>query len=266
MKKLVCLLAIAALGVGTAAAYNENAYDGTPGSGVINSPHDMNIYTDLQRDDQGRVCAFCHTPHHAEDLGGEYNPLWSHTPFTGSGTPYESATFNGDDSGFVDPLIGPSRLCMSCHDGVIAPDQHYGNLFPGTSIEGSFPYGSDAFGGIAVGLGGQFGNDHPIGFDVDAIGTDNGGIHSDTFVDRNWYVGSSVSSVAIADGLYQTAPGGPRYFTCATCHDVHNMDNVRNDATTQYDSGVHRAGDVEYNYFVFSPQSGSQLCISCHNK
>jgi hypothetical protein len=79
-------------------------------------------------------------------------------------------------------------------------------------------------------------------------------------------VGADLSTVAIADGLYVPAPGGPRYFTCATCHDVHNLDNVRNDASTQYDAGVHRAGAMEPNYFVFAPQSGSQLCISCHNK
>ena len=260
MKKLICLLALAALSAGTAFAGAD------PGTGVVGSPHDINTLSNLERDDQGRVCAFCHTPHHAEDLAGEYNPLWSHTPFTGSGIPYESATFQGDDNGFIDPLIGPSRLCMSCHDGMIAPDQHYGNLFPGTNIQGSFPYGSDLFGGIAVGLGGYFGNDHPIGFDVTNVGTDNGGIHADTFSGRAWYVGAAYSAVAIEDGLYEPVPGGPRYFTCATCHDVHNQDNVRNNASTEYDAGAHRANTNEVNYFVYAPQSGSQLCISCHNK
>jgi len=28
-------------------------------------------------DPQGRVCAFCHTPHYAAQDGGEYLPLWS---------------------------------------------------------------------------------------------------------------------------------------------------------------------------------------------
>ena len=261
MKKLVCLLAIAALSVGTALAYDENLYDGNPGNGVINSSHDINTLSGLERDDQGRVCAFCHTPHHAEDLGGEYNPLWAHTPSTVVGQPYESATYDADDEGFVDPLIGPSRLCMSCHDGMIAPDQHYGNLFPGTPIAGTFPYGSDAFGGIAVGLGGNFTNDHPIGFNVANV--------SDTGLVANIWDGaqfaSNLKNVVIGEQLFKN-DANERYFTCATCHDVHNQLNVRNDDTGLWLDQTDHRDDFKGNYFVYSPQSGSQLCLSCHNK
>ena len=261
MKKLVCMLAFAALCAGTAFA------GPTPGSGVLNSPHDINTLAGLQKDLQGRVCAFCHTPHHAVDLGGEYNPLWSHQPFTGAGIPYESATFDADNNGAIDPLIGPSRLCMSCHDGAIAPDQHYGATHLGT-LPVSGIYASDDFGGIAVGLGGYFGNDHPIGFDVAESATDVG-IFADTFSGRTWKLGGvdGASSVAISAGLFDASGvgAGPFYFTCATCHDVHNQDNVENSVANGLGDAAH-LDEVNGNYFVFAPQSGSQLCLSCHDK
>jgi hypothetical protein len=52
--------------------------------------------------------------------------------------------------------------------------------------------------------------------------------------------------------------------TCATCHDVHNKNNVPNNAANQLDAA--HADTVQGNYFVFAPQSGSQLCTSCHDK
>ena len=41
--------------------------------------------------------------------------------------------------------------------------------------------------------------------------------------------------------------------TCATCHDVHNKDNA-----------VNTLGG--FNYFVYSNQAGSSLCLTCHAK
>ena len=172
MRKLIPVIALSALIATVAYAGN------TPGTGILNSPHDMNTVTGLAPDNQGRACAFCHTPHHAVDLAGQYNPLWSHQPTALAGvTPYMSPTFDAGNSALIDPLIGPSRLCMSCHDGAIAPDQHYGSA----NVTHTGRFASDTFAGypsavknIAVGLGGNFGNDHPIGFDIKASNTDKG--------------------------------------------------------------------------------------------
>ena len=73
------------------------------------------------------VCAFCHTPHHAYQGTNptNYYPLWSRTLDVQNFTPYRSATINAIDWA-ADIAIGPTRLCMSCHDGTIALDQHYG--------------------------------------------------------------------------------------------------------------------------------------------
>jgi len=265
--------------------------DGQPGDGVLGSKHDMNVIGGLVDDNQGRVCAFCHTPHHKEDLLGQYNPLWSHTPFNGDMAPYESASFTADDGGAIDPLIGPSRLCMSCHDGVIAADQHYGTTHAGTAPSGRFAangFAAYAVKEIAVGLGNDLSSTHPIGFDVSQIGA-NGSIgfefqaaqglltgskadiYEDTFVDRRWmYQGTpnDPTRPTIAEGLFDEsgAGTGPFYFTCLTCHDVHNKRNVANDGTGDFNYTGAVADTVQGNYFVFAPQQGSQLCLSCHNK
>ena len=274
MKKL---LAVVALSLLTATA----AFAGTTaGTGVANSPHDMNAVTGLTPDNQGRICAFCHTPHHAVDLAGQYNPLWSHQPTAldaATVTPYSSPTFDAEINGsLIDPLIGPSRLCMSCHDGAVAPDQHYGGI--GGTTGGRFA--SDDFAAyplngpknIAVGLGGNFSNDHPIGFDVNkSILTDGdataGGIFDDIATTGRFLRGSLTrpgTGRIISLGLYKPDPAGAeQYMTCATCHDVHNKDNVPNDAA----NGLAGHTDSQnLNYFVFAPQSGSALCLSCHNK
>jgi hypothetical protein len=265
MKKMLLVVALTALA--TTAAFAGS----TPGTGVAGSPHDMNTVTGLSDDNQGRVCAFCHTPHHAVDLAGQYNPLWSHKPTDLAGvTPYSSPTFDVEQiaGGLVDPLIGPSRLCMSCHDGAIAPDQHYGSA----NVAPTGRFASDDFAGypsavknIAVGLGGNFGNDHPIGFDINQSLTDTG-IFAGVASTETWLKGGVRGTKLISAGLYKaSATATQQYMTCATCHDVHNKDNVENNAANGIADGNH-TDTVNLNYFVYAPQSGSQLCLSCHNK
>jgi hypothetical protein len=263
MKKILVVAALSAV-VATI------AYAGPqPGTGVLNSPHDMNVVTGLTPDNQGRACAFCHTPHHAVDLAGQYNPLWSHQPTALVGAqPYSSPTFDAEINGaLIDPLIGPSRLCMSCHDGAIAPDQHYGsaNVAPtGRFASDEFPpYPAAGPKNIAVGLGDNFSNDHPIGFDINQSTLTDTGIYADVASVRPWLLAGVPGTKLISAGLYQPVVGGPQYMTCATCHDVHNKDNVANTAA----NGVAGHTDSQnQNYFVFAPQSGSQLCLSCHDK
>jgi hypothetical protein len=155
---------------------------------------------------------------------------------------------------------------MSCHDGAIAPDQHYGqaNVAPtGRFASDDFAAYPSAVKNIAVGLGGNFSNDHPIGFDIMQSMTDTG-IFPTVPTTKTWLRAGAASTKLISDGLYKTNPTSTeKYMTCATCHDVHNKDNVANTAA----NGVAGHTDsANLNYFVFAPQSGSQLCLSCHDK
>lgn len=213
----------------------------TPGSGIVLSKHDMNSWISANAgtsgatpDAYGRVCAYCHTPHHAvEDLNADYMPLWSRSVTAEVFTEYDSPTIDGLVLG-VDNVVGPSRLCMGCHDGAVAIDAYYGSTGTPGLTEG------DAFGEIGVGLNGDLTNDHPIGFDYNAVALADDEINDATAT----FVGGTKT---VAEVLYDDGFGGA-IMTCATCHDVHNS-----------------AGVVDA-WFLYGEQTGSGLCVTCHDK
>lgn len=263
MNKKMMLSALGIVAVSASAAFA----GATPGSGVVGSIHDMNLYTGVTVDSQGRVCAFCHTPHHALTEGNDYLPLWSHTIPNTTYEAYVSATIDAT----ITPstmMDGPSKLCMSCHDGSIAVDTHY-------NTTGTKTLSTDAFGDVpsaAIAKTASLSNDHPIGFIFDQSdgGVANGPITgnppispTDTTQNNgpsavkkdNWirqkaatYIGNQ--TLKIEDRLYRTSEGP--IMTCATCHDVHNKKNVDT------------AGSI--NYLLLSPNTGSQICLTCHIK
>jgi len=235
MKKITILTAIAGLTLGASLAYGYTV----DGGGVVGSKHDMNELSGAAPDSLGRVCAFCHTPHHKlEATELDYNPLWSHTINVDTTfASYETVTFNSTIAG--DPLAGPSRLCMSCHDGVIAVDQHYGST--GTALTGKIT--DDGFGDIAVGKFSDLSNDHPIGFDLTNIHTTDAGIRANLKAPAN----STLDTKEIAATLGFNNGQGQLLMTCASCHDVHNRDNVD-------------------TAFLYEKQMDSQFCVMCHDK
>lgn len=247
-----------------------------PGTGVLGSVHDMRVpsssYYTGATETQERVCAFCHTPHHAY-LGdpGEYFPLWARQIDTTAFTPYDSTisyTMNaGDWAG--DIAIGPTRLCMSCHDGSIAPDQHYGmNGTAGLMLTESNANFDDAnwLGGPGIGSGTNgLKNDHPVGFNYDAVaigpetGNPAGTLVTGATASQDPWIRSATNltfggtyNIRVADRLYTDPSTNTRYMTCATCHDVHNRKNQDVAGAT--------------NYLVLAPQKDSALCLTCHIK
>lgn len=222
------------------------------GTGIQGSSHDMNKFSPSS-DPYGRVCAFCHTPHHALPAdASDYMPLWSHELTDLAYTKYDSASMVAD---IQDPLAGPSRLCMSCHDGKVAIDQHYNKAGVtgidvangdggGTRFNDLFNQaGNTKRGGINVGSDGDLSNDHPVGFKyADVVAA----MPNDIY-DENTQFLDNPANKTIGDCLTNG------YMTCATCHDVHNKDNVADAGFT-------------YNFFLYSPQADSKICLSCHNK
>ncbi|WP_136516098.1 hypothetical protein [Geomonas edaphica] len=226
-----------------------------PGQGVVGSVHDMNQYTAATKDTEGRVCAFCHTPHHAltSTTVTDYMPLWSHTLANTSGyKPYDSATLDATIKDATTMMEGPSKLCMSCHDGTVAADVHY------ATTTGTLWLDSDAFGGAAVAKDFTLTNDHPIGFVYDdvAAGTAAGAVGTSTEAGKDNYIKNSGAkfssnlSITVASRLFVNVQN-KAIMTCATCHDVHNKKNV--------DEGTK-------NYLLLSPNTNSQICLSCHIK
>lgn len=259
MKKLACLLVLAALSVGT-------AYAGQPAAtGITDSVHDMNVYTGVAPDEFGRSCVFCHTPHNAQPIDAlNPVPLWNHEWSTAdfSAGVYQWATPENLALSIADPLVGPTRLCMSCHDGTVAVDQHG----PSRAFAGTTMLTGDA----AVGRNADLTDDHPVGFSyLQALTERNtSGLVTAELVDTTELFASSVVASAVA-GTYDTvtrAQGGRMIgdvlyqgdiMTCASCHEVHNKENV-----------IQEMGTLGYqpNYLLYAMEKDSLICLSCHIK
>jgi hypothetical protein len=263
MKKLAVALAVASI-----AATATVALAG-PGAatGINGSWHDINAAAGYTGDSLGRTCVFCHTPHNAI-AADALVPLWNHAetklPVM---APYAWVAPTNKTIGFAsDPLIGPSRLCMACHDGSTAVDSH------GSAVSGDAPGTTamtasytDALGHNAKRYITDLTVTHPIGFLYDTaankrttaeIVPSTKGFLTGVPVAATWDTtynsptrnAAGESSKKIVDTLY----GG--YMTCATCHDVHNSVNAKPEA------------GHSYNYFLYAKEEGSAICLSCHVK
>ena len=138
-------------------------------------------------------CLYCHAPH--SGVGG-MTPLWNQTLSTQTYTPYGSTTYNQKGNP-VPTLGGNSSLCLSCHDGTVAPGLT-----------------------VAYGKMGMSGNMRP----EDVFGTDLQGSHPFSVVlpikDAPDLVASLVASGKTADptGAVKLINGN---IECATCHNAH---------------------------------------------
>ena len=87
--------------------------------GDVIGPHDLSPNSPSPTHGQmSGSCMYCHAPH--SGLGG-ITPLWNQTLSTATYTPYGSTTYVETGG---QPLLGAdSSLCLSCHDGTVAPGQ-----------------------------------------------------------------------------------------------------------------------------------------------
>lgn len=86
-------------------------------------------------------CLYCHAPHSA--LGAQA-PLWNQTLTTQTYTTYQSTT--DLETGATQPVLGSdSNLCLSCHDGSIAPGQTvaYGKFSMSGSMAAADDFGTN---------------------------------------------------------------------------------------------------------------------------
>ena len=86
------------------------------------------------------ACLYCHAPHGAMPNSG---PLWNQQLSTQVYSLYESPTYHQTGT---QPMIGnPSKLCLSCHDGTVAPGQtvSFGKLATLGSMKPGSQFGAD---------------------------------------------------------------------------------------------------------------------------
>jgi len=144
----------------------------------------------------GEICLPCHTPHNA-NAAIQDAPLWNHGVTTATFTIYTSPTMQ--TSG--EQPRGPSKLCLSCHDGTVALDS-FGGATGANMISGD------------ADLGTSLDNDHPISI--------------------YWSHQNNVSTICVRchnprpTDFNPILPMFDRYIECSTCHDVHNKTNIAN--------------------------------------
>jgi hypothetical protein len=242
-------------------------------AGVANTIHNLSstntTFSQYASDNVDEVCVFCHTPHGGLLTG----PLWNHSlPSAASFTHYNSATLSSYLKGLsVSRNINDeSLLCMACHDGSVAVDHLINdpNSLNGAPITIFFGNTDveivDVF-GVASRIGaspsntsgkGDLSDDHPISFS-----------YSDVLDDPVYAVGGSKDGQLRPVGDTETPTSalgwngeGVRFFgadnrvECSSCHDPH----------VNYEAFA--GGNEDYRPFLIRPNSGSGLCLACHNK
>ncbi|HEV2349610.1 MAG TPA: cytochrome c3 family protein [Terriglobia bacterium] len=139
------------------------------------------------------ACLYCHAPH--SGVGG-VTPLWNQTLTTQTYTPYQSSTYN--EAGLPQPALGSdTNLCLSCHDGTIAPGQTvaYGRFAMTGSMKSTDTFGTN------------LSNSHPASLVL-------------PLKDSPYLVASLVAQGTTADptGAVHLVNGN---IECTTCHNPH---------------------------------------------
>lgn len=205
---------------------------------------------------EDEICIFCHTPHHANTA--EINaPLWNRALTNTSYVPYPSI----DEIGVViGQPNGVSKLCLSCHDGTVAIDAY------GTNVPGAGHTMQDVAGGNGGGwgnsgpnLGTDLSADHPISFTFNsAVSTADPGMFDPTVqvshigdLPSNPGMPNTVTVVSVVGSgstntIAQDMLDTNSQVQCTSCHEPHNK--------------------YGWNKFLVKNNTGSGLCLTCHNK
>lgn len=264
-KTLSGLLSASALAVGLAVV----ALPAT--AGIVGSLHDMPGSSGSATAGTDQICVFCHTPHGSNtDVQA---PIWNKAlPAGANYTAYTSSTMDGTAA-----VGSVSLACLSCHDGTQARDNMINQ--PGTGGYNAPGVGGSGGGGDLGTLGDMSGfgvanigqdlsNDHPIGMVYCGAANDSQAIAGNCVDDSFNTAGSGVSGAAQVLGTLATRvwleTGGNSTYSktdfplygdnqpgakveCATCHDPHTPENG---------TFLRRVGG----------NSGSGVCLTCHNK
>ena len=141
-----------------------------------------------------KICEPCHTPHNAVTAVTDA-PLWNHALSSSGGfTIYTSSTLNATPG----QPAGISKLCLGCHDGVVALED-FGGVTTGTTKLVSSDAGY---------VGTDLSNDHPVSLTYDVSDPE---LHATT--------NNLPTSGQVADVLFSGK------IECASGHDPHNNAN-----------------------------------------
>ena len=159
-----------------------------PSVSIVNTPHNLNNYPGVTLPGN-QVCLPCHTPHNAL-LAGEENVLWNHAETGETFTMYSSSAGQPE---------GPSKMCLSCHDGVTAIDNYGGTGGTGITITGSANFTND------------LSDDHPIGIQYPTA-------RPAEYNDPSTFA----PGINNGPGVVLVTISGADRVECTSCHEPHN--------------------------------------------
>ncbi len=207
-----CLVAVCAL-LGSLTAVDAK-------TGIVNTKHNLSVTGpgEVKALTETRICIFCHTPHNA----APQTPLWNRKLDPINYTLYSSSTMNAVPS----QPTGPTRLCLSCHDGTLALGAV---LWPKDPLTG-LPLKIAMTKGITdrashIGKNLNLSDDHPVSFSYYAS------------LPNPELVPTPPSDLLFYGNGYD--------IHCSTCHDAHEND---------------------YKKFLAVDNENSGLCLKCHIK
>lgn len=252
--------------------------------------------TKAQTEDQ--ICVFCHTPHNANAT--QAAPLWNrtlnstYTPYTSSSLDAGVTALQGTAAG--QPL-GGSKLCLSCHDGVIAlgsvrvKSGRAGGALSGNSNDnvsvwdtGTNAYSKDTK--MPAGLGSDTGytrligqdlsNDHPVSITYDdTLANRDGELRVPTITtsakgETNNRWGTVFGVRRPGDGYKPSLPlettngTGAGQVQCTTCHDPHIRETS---LTAERNIKFLRLNRFQKDQPTSTYSATNDIiCLSCHDK
>ena len=168
--------------------YSRSAWAGT----IFGSPHD---FREPPQARSGEICLPCHVPHSTTTLPA---PLWDLELSTDTYIVYGTTRSPAADAKKGLQPDGMSKLCLSCHDGIMASEVFGGHTGNPADYDGR---------SAAV-------NDHPISFIYDTALARK---------DKDLYdPATTPSGVTGSTGTIDADMLFLKRMECASCHDIHN--------------------------------------------
>ena len=249
MKRLVLLASLLSAGAfgETITRTLHNLSSSSPNAGAKAAPSANAV-------DADQICKFCHSPHRT----GSASLLWNHRASQATATWADAAsTTKGTPLPPDVNAAGSSRICLSCHDGSVAlGDLHNaGGGAPGTVIF----TGADVLGGwpLAPGTPGYLGRNlagnHPVSipYAAQAYNVTGTVVISSAPVGAGEFNAATITAgeATVTRGantvLLEPDGAGGYGVECSTCHDPHG---------------------TNFDRMLRVDPTGSQLCLTCHDK